>query len=338
MERWFWFDDTPVEMHFETEQLYATVAPMLADLDHETPLAPRFSFDFRSSRVLHETDSALLVHEGPLGVGLSANAQYFRDGQKEWLRVEGTGSAKIDSLAKTASVYITPDARSQAAASTIALYAIDAALSVNRQYLLHGAALELPSNDGAALIFAPSGSGKTTTALALALHGFGIITDDALVLQRRETAVSVWGLPRPMKVHRHTADLLPALKSVVGSRWNDEDEEILTRRAFSDIGTLFSGRRAQVRVIFVLGKRTLGPHAIQSMPKADGFLALARDNLRTSRRGVSVRDVQKMEAIAVLLNSTNIAILRVGSKIHTLGKDIVRYCRGSEPSKSPAAV
>src|SRR5690606_27351699 len=108
-----------------------------------------------------------------------------------------------------------------------ALYAM---LHVTGQMLVHAAALRLPDADAALVLFAPSGAGKTTTSLALALQGFGLLTDDATVLSGgdRSTAACVWGLPRPPKVHRNTAELLPALGKLLGPKWNADGEQALS--------------------------------------------------------------------------------------------------------------
>src|SRR5690606_33958242 len=63
-----------------------------------------------------------------------------------------------------------------------AIHAIYAALFATGQALIHAAALKPPSRSSAIALFARCGAGKTTTSLALALQGFGLMSDDASVL------------------------------------------------------------------------------------------------------------------------------------------------------------
>ena len=43
-----------------------------------------------------------------------------------------------------------------------------------------------------------------------------------------------WGLPRDLKVHRNTAEMMPWLKPYLKGKWNDEGEQAVTRAALSD--------------------------------------------------------------------------------------------------------
>ena len=325
MERRFWFSDAQILMIFEDPELYAIVRPVLDELQQDPGVVARFSCIFETSRRLHDPVDASLVHDGFLGPGISVPGKIFAAADKEWLIVAGEGSVEVDSRARTARIRIMPGA-DRHAASTMALYAIDAALSATGQQLLHGAALMMPSGESAVLIFAPSGAGKTTTAIALALHGFKILTDDALVLQTNKPAPAAWGLPRSMKVHWRTVELLPVLKSVIGTTWNNEGEQVLTRRTFSELGGVASHTSLPIAAIFLLGSRSDGEHVIENTSRADVLVELANDNVGTSRLGVIPRQVQKMEAVAELLNQVPAARLQVGRSLDQLGPVIVDYC------------
>lgn len=77
-------------------------------------------------------------------------------------------------------------------------------------FLLHAFAA---SQDGqAVLLVGPSGSGKTTSGLALLLHGWRLLANDVLLLERRVDGI--YALPTPGGVHirPQTFDLLPVLR------------------------------------------------------------------------------------------------------------------------------
>lgn len=322
MQYWMWFSDAPVLMIFEDAELYSLVQSVLDELRRDAGSIPQFTCVFQTCRELHNPLDASLAHDGPLGPTIPAPAKIFTADMKEWLLVGGAGSVEVDSEKRTAYVRILPDADPSVTAS-IALYAIDAALSATRQHLLHGAGLILPSGNGAVLLFAPSGAGKTTTSIALALDGFGMLTDDALVLRHDRT---IWGLPRAMKVHWRTVELLPVLKRLFGPIWNDEGEQVLTRHAFSEIGAIASPASSPIVAVLLLGERSHGAHLIEKASKAEILLALANDNIGTSRIGVLRRQVLKMEAVANLLNYVPAGHLHVGTALSTLGSTVIEYC------------
>jgi hypothetical protein len=325
MQRWVWFSDAPIFMVFEDAELYNLTRPMLDELRQDPGPIVRFTCIFKTSSDLHNPFKAALAHEGSLGAAFGVPGKIFVAEDKEWLLVEDVGSVEIDSGTRTACIRILPGANRRLT-SMMAIYAFDAILSATGQQLLHGAGLMLPSGEGAMLLFAPSGAGKTTTSMALALDGFRMLTDDALVLRRERAATTVWGFPRAMKVHWRTVELLPALKGLFGEVWNAEGEQVLTRRAFSEIGSIASGPSSPIATVLLLGERSNGGHFIDEASKADVLLALARDNIAISRLGVLQRQVRKMETVAELVNGVPVGRLHVGKSLDTLGSVVIEYC------------
>ena len=118
--------------------------------------------------------------------------------------------------------------------ATAGMLVLDAAIDASSQFMLHAAGLTLPGSDAQVLVFAQSGTGKTTTSLALADSGFGLCTDDFMVIRVDGSAATGWGLPRDLKVHRNTAEMMPWLKPYLKGKWNDEGEQAVTRAALSD--------------------------------------------------------------------------------------------------------
>lgn len=338
MQQMFCFGDAAVKFVFLDPGLSSIILPMIEEQRREpSGSAVRFTCIFETSPHLHEPSEASLVHDGPLGAGVADPSQIYVAVGKEWLCVPGAGSVEVDHLKKTATVRSAPGARRLVTAS-IALYALDAALSATGQQLLHAAGLMLPASDKALLIFAPSGAGKTTASLALALNGFAMLTDDALVLRQQGSEPAIWGLSRPMKVHWRTVELLPRLKGLFGPTWNDEGEQVLTRRNFSGVGSIASTSAASIAGIFLLGERSGGDHAIEPISKADLLVALANDNIGVSRAGVLRRQVRKMEELALAVAKVPAARLHVGQPIDRLGAAIVEYCAAQSHHSARSAV
>ena len=97
-------------------------------------------------------------------------------------------------------------------------------ISASGLHLIHAACLLFPSQDEALVMFAPSGTGKTTTSLALARSGWRLFGDDATLLELDGGSPRVWALPRGLNVHQRTVQLLPWLSPAI-KPWRDREEQ-----------------------------------------------------------------------------------------------------------------
>lgn len=206
-----------------------------------------------------------------------------------------------------------------------AIYALYAALFATGQALVHAAALRLPRKEGAMVLFARSGAGKTTTSLALALQGFGLMADDACVLagaNKPSGRTCVWGLPRPPKVHWRTAEMLPEIGRLLGPKWNDEGEQSLSPEELRSVMELIPGETYPLQALVMLGDRVTGAHKIRPMRKADLFVHFACDNVFRAADGMLVEDLDRYRRFAGLVSTTPAYELNVGSNLSTLGETI----------------
>ena len=210
---------------------------------------------------------------------------------------------------------------------TVGLVAIEAILTSAGQALVHAAALKLPEDERAFILFARSGAGKTTTALALALQGFGLLTDDATVLVQApyEDRVRhlIWGLPRALKVHKRTGDLLPCLAPILGEFWNAEGEQVVTQETLRSITDVCPPRPYPLAAVIILGARVAGPHIVRKVEKPEILVSLADDNVRRSHHGVLGDQLVRFERMAAAIAATPTFELRVGTGLASLGKDIL---------------
>lgn len=251
------------------------------------------------------------------------------DGEGEnWLLVPDQLSIRFDAVGRQARISVA-DACSKHLLGYTAIHVIDAALAASGQYLIHGAALALPNReDGSLLLFAPSGRGKTTTALALALSGFGLMTDDAIVLQPKGFSAldcpCAWGLPRALKVHRLTAQLLPAVAPLLNGKWDAYDEQVLTAATLNRVAAVAPARPMKISAIAILGPRTLAEHAFTPLSKATALMLLTEDNVRSSPKGMGATQVARFCALASLAEQTPVFELRVGAKLPELAREILK--------------
>jgi hypothetical protein len=138
-----------------------------------------------------------------------------------------------------------------------------AAAGATDHQVLHGGAVE---RDGAALIFvAPSGGGKTTTALGLVRRGWRLLSDDFAVLSSGATVVP---FPRRLNLTDDTLALLSvepppgAIRVAISSRgakWMVDAEELIP-------GSV--GRPAPLGTVIVLAPRTYPGRAASGSPSS----------------------------------------------------------------------
>ncbi|MEO6529230.1 MAG: hypothetical protein ABIP93_21600 [Gemmatimonadaceae bacterium] len=125
--------------------------------------------------------------------------------------------------------------------------------------------------DAAVLLAGVSGSGKSTTAAALATRGHSVMSDDLTALAIEEESL----IASPAFDHLR---LWPASERVVlgeGARL-DRITPSWDKRRFPLAGAAFADAPRAVRAIVVLDERTTGTHAVSRLiPRAEAVLTLA---------------------------------------------------------------
>jgi hypothetical protein len=159
-------------------------------------------------------------------------------------------------------------------------------LNASGQYVLHAAAIAAPTPAGPQLVLlvGRSGTGKTTASLALHGEGWQLLTDDAAFIADGPT---VWGLPRPLKVHRNTLKLLPELQAMTEGPPADDEFPL----PYEKIAGELVGRALPVAAVVVLGDRSAGDHALTPIDPAEALCQLVE-------RNVAVRDGLRSETAA----------------------------------------
>lgn len=270
----------------------------LAERRMPVPDAPTFLLDITVGAPGNVPDGAEILYHGPLHD--EGNCVFARTADSYWLVFPGTASLRIRPGARTAEIVATADGLRHTHGSMIAL-ALEFVLDADGQQVVHCAGLSFPGSDRVLLLCAPSGTGKTTTALALARAGFALAADDAMVLRKPGDEIRAWGLPRAVKIHQHTVEMLPWLNAVTGPGWDAAGEQALAR---ATLKPLFQTDDRTLRVTdILLLRRGTGPDTmIRPFEKAEMLAALAADNLRNSAAGPTSLQMRRYAMLANVVN------------------------------------
>lgn len=195
---------------------------------------------------------------------------------------------------------------------------LSAALHARGQHIVHGASLGCRDGDGAILICAPSGFGKTTTSLALAREGYRLFADDVSMIVSRTDASGprIWGLPNWLRIHRKTLEMLPWL-GPLPDRWNAEDEQAVALHDMEAILPVGKAAPAPLRAVIVIGTRA-DRHAVVPLGRAEALVRLAKDNVSNSAAGVTPWHRQQFAAYADALKSCPVFELHAGTDLASL--------------------
>jgi hypothetical protein len=268
---------------------------------------------------------AQIVHDGEILPGVAAKVFILDD--RRWYVFPGRFSIQLDK--QFASLRVHPDCNRELLVYC-AIHVLNSAFTQSGQFLVHGAALVAPGTDQALLIFAPSGRGKTTTALALALSGFALMTDDAIVISQQSDGNSIswttWGLPRALKVHKLTAQLLPPIAALLKGTWDRHGEEILQSETLASVANVAPAQRFSVGALAILGERTNGSHRISEISKTAAIQHLAMDNIRITPAGLPKDQVAMFNALSSLVRDHPTFEICVGRELDALAHEVLTEC------------
>jgi hypothetical protein len=310
----------PVASVFSAFRIPASVEPM----PEGRPAAAKPQFEVTIEDVGDAplpASSLPLVWSGNLPEGVAA--VLHEDGAVNEIIAEGACFTRIDRAALSASVLVRNGAIKRFTGS-VSMVLLDAVLEAGGARLLHAACLEHRSDEdapsGAVLLFAPSGSGKTTASIALSRHGFSLQTDDASVLFIQDGVTHAFGLPRGLKVHRRTAELMPWLAPAIGPDWDAEGEQGVKLDSLSGLVNAAPPRPLPAKAAVWIGARNPQEHRIAPMAKAQAMIGITRDNVGIFAAGVPAPGRALIEFISGMLSGLPVLQLNAGEDLSTLAE------------------
>ncbi|TPM99202.1 serine kinase [Mesorhizobium sp. B2-1-3A] len=294
----------------ERPELWQDFDRMLGVLRITGDTAPGFRLDITEADVLDEEPGGSLVFDGEIPE--DGYCRMVAVGGTIHLIFPGRQTVAVNDEEGWAKLRVRPGAK---AAWTPSMLVLDAALDAGGQHMLHTAGLTLPGRDTIVLIHAPSGTGKTTTSLALATQGFGLCSDDAMILDLAlEKQPMAWGLPRHVKIHQKTAEMIPQVAPCLGPSWDRNGEQAVSLQRLSEIGRIESPVARPVAAVLHLARSADRETRLVPMARTDAMVALAMDNVRTSMTGLLPSQKRRLATIGKLVSSVPTFTLEVGAR------------------------
>jgi hypothetical protein len=256
--------------------------------------------------------------EGILPEGLTARLGEAH----EWEVLQAPDNYRIELHAarRIARIIVVPGSAAWLSA-TPAFWLLGRILESADRHLLHAAALLRPARGDAVLLFAPSGTGKTTTGLALARNGYRLLGDDAAVVDPPAAGPLVcWSLPRAVRLHRQTVALLPWLRAYLSTDkcWkaaggaDEEDSVVLPLSTLGgNLAMLCSGRFRCGGIIALEAPNPVA-HRVAPLGTSDALLRIMLDNVRLPPQGLDARGERRIDALAGLVRAVPAITLSAG--------------------------
>jgi len=298
-----------IGIHADHPGLWRDFDRMLGGLRIDDPVEPHFRLRITEAQMLDEAPGGLLVFDGEIPD--DGYCRMIEDGGTVHLVFPERQTVAINGEEGWAEIRRRPGTK---AAWTPSMLVLDAALDAGGQHMLHTAGLTLPDHDAVVLIHAPSGTGKTTTSLALATQGFGLCSDDAMILNVTPATPMAWGLPRDVKIHQKTAEMIPPVSPCLGPSWDRNGEQAVSLELLAGIVRVEGPSARPVAALLHLARSADSQTRLVAMARTDAMVALAIDNVRTGMTGLLPLQKRRLATIAGLVSSVPTFTLEVGER------------------------
>jgi hypothetical protein len=294
-----------------------SVDRIIGDLRSASVKKPDYTLAISERALSPVPDDARLLYAGPVFDIRDCAFHEFSGGYH--VRFADEAAVIILPCENRALIEVAPD-RFGVPFGTSLLTALEAAVDAFGQTIIHAAGVTLPGSDRVLLLHAASGVGKTTTTLRLAGEGFGICSDDTMVLRVDEDMTRCWGLPGDLKVHRLSAAMLPWLTPMLGPDWNAEGEQALTRGKLAGLAKIEPSASLPVAALFHLVRDSAHATSVWPMSNSEALAELAMDNVRTSNAGLLPLQKRRFAIMARLTTNVPTFLLRIGPDTSGLGR------------------
>ncbi len=288
-----------------------------------------FRVRIRETDRLPDAPDFPMTWEGIMSDGFAG--RIYESDDAAFLIVEDKVAALLAHAEGRAEVYTKPGSEREFFVSA-SIPIVDSALAIENQHLVHAGCLVGERSGKAILICAHSGAGKTTTSIALARRGFALMTDDASVIVPGNGQPRVWALPRDLKVHRKTAELLPWI-GPLADVWDANGEQGIPVAALRDRMAVIDPEPVELGAIVLLGTRSAAGHSLSPMSKPEMLVALAHDNVAQRTAGMTAKARHQFDVLADVVSRVPGFMLNAGEELDTLPELMQQVLHGRAASE-----
>ena len=120
-------------------------------------------------------------------------------------------------------------------------------------------------------------------------------------------------MPRNLKVHRRTAEMLPWVQPLLSGEWSPEDERPVTLAALRTTVSVESIAAREIAAIFMLERSGAIASRCEPVSKAEVLALVAADNVRSTRIGVPESERELFKRLGDLVRAVPTYRLSAGS-------------------------
>lgn len=240
-------------------------------------------------------------------------------GRRRW-DIAGIGTLHVDMRRRQVLIALLPDAQPHTVHYFLPTI-ISVGLITAGHCLVHAACLERVSGAGrrTVLLVAKSGTGKSTTALAMTEAGWRLMGDDIAVVTWTTDGLQAWGFPRFCNVRRPTLGLLPWLAELPLVPTTVPETFALP---LDELGTrVCQGipAPAPAAAVVCLEPPNRVGHRLASLDRAAALLHIAEENVQPMEGGTDAAARRSFETLAHFVRTTPAYSLSVGPRLERIG-------------------
>jgi len=234
--------------------------------------------------------------------------------------LDGVGTLDIDLFRRIAAIRLRPETDPNCVHYFLTTILCDG-LTDAGHCVVHAACLERPTVEGCrtVLVVAPSGTGKSTTALALTGVGWRLMGDDITVLTRTPEGVHAWGFPRFCNVRRPTLALLPWLAELRLVPTSVPETFALPLEQLGDRVSRGVPVPAAPAAIICLERPNGAGHRLVPLDRATALMHVAEENVQPIDGAGDAVARRSFGTFAELVRTTPAFSLSAGPELDSLG-------------------
>lgn len=232
----------------------------------------------------------------------------------------GVGTLDVDLSSRTASIRLLAETPANSVHYFLTTILCDGLMDTGH-CVVHAACLEKSTARGrrSVLIVARSGTGKSTTSLAMTSAGWRLMGDDIAVLTPTPDGLRVWGFPRFCNVRRPTLALLPWLAGMPLVPTSVPDTFALPLEHLGDRVSCGVPEPAEPAAIICLERPNALGHRLEPLDRAAALMHVAEENVQPIDGAGDTAASRAFGAFAELVRIAPAYALSAGPQLDRIG-------------------